>query len=929
MIARNSGHAGALPGEQAALLALQSASMRAPATRCPAARPFIAAFMVTTCLTGLPATAIAQGLAAIAAKTSATPAAASVPAPVPIAVPVAETIKAINIVGAQRLESDTIRSYITLRVGEAYTQTLADQALKDLFATELFADVQVRNDAGTVTITVKENPVINRIILEGNKRIKEEKILPEIKLAARQIFTRSKVRADVARIIEQYKRQGRFAATVEPKMVKLDQNRVDIIFEIHEGPKSKVRQINLIGNKVFKASALRSQMVTKQSRLFRVFSSGTSYDPDKLAYDQQKLRQFYLTNGYADFRVVSAVAELTPDKKDFIITYVVEEGQRYKFGNVKVESQLRDFDGDALAKRLPMKQGDWYNAKAVEDNVDRLTEAAGTLGYAFADVRPDFNRNKDTLTMDVDFRIAEAPRVYVEKIDVNGNTLTQDKVVRREFRLAEGDAFNTLQIKRTTNRINSLGYFQEKFEVEQKQGTAPDRIILEANVEEKPTGQLQLSAGYSSLESFIFQASIEQRNFRGRGQTVGLSVDYSRFSRSVQASFTEPYLFDRNVSFGFDIYRKDLNSFNFLNNSRNTTYKQATTGFQARIGLPLTEFSSLIGRYTFNVDNITLDRGTYFTDRVTPGVQACDPLLAGRYLCDTIGRRTSSILGTSLVYDTLDNRQHPSRGFQAVLGADFAGLGGSVGYARLTASAAKYFPLPKKFIFSLRGEAGAIKSLKNRNIPGTDDVYLTDRFQLGEPNFRGFDIRGVGPRVVRKQLLPDATGAYTIVNNDKNSFSDDALGGRYYYLAHAELEIPLGSGAKELGIRPSIFMDAGAVWGIKRPPTTTQSTPIYSQITGVDASCNVTGTTLTNNATNAAPPACLLTSGATTLANNIAISPFQETFFNSTPKPRLTVGIGFNWNSPFGPFRIDFAKTLLKQAGDNTKSFSFNVGTQY
>lgn len=920
-------------------------------------RPLMAALMVTTCLTGLPGTGLAQGTAAMAAKV---PAAAPVAAPAPALAPAPaiETIKAINIIGAQRLEPDTIRSYITLKLGDAYTQTAADQALKDLFATELFADVSVKNDAGTVTITVKENPVINRIILEGNKRIKEDKILPEIKLAARQIFTRSKVRADVARIIEQYKRQGRFAASVEPKMVKLDQNRVDIIFEIHEGPKSKVRQINVIGNKVFKASALRAQMVTKQSRLFRIFSSGTSYDPDKLAYDQQKLRQFYLTNGYADFRVVSAVAELTPDKKDFIITYVVEEGKRYKFGNVKVESQLRDFDGDALAKRLPMKTGNWYNAKLVEDNVDRLTEAAGTLGYAFADVRPDFNRNKDSLTMDVDFRIAEAPRVYVERIDVNGNTLTQDKVVRREFRLAEGDAFNTLQVKRTTNRINSLGYFQEKFEVEQKQGSAPDRIVLEANMEEKPTGQLQLSAGYSSLESFIFQASIEQRNFRGRGQTIGLSVDYSRYTRSVQASFTEPYLFDKNVSFGMDVYRRDLNSFNFLNNTRNTTYKQTTTGFQARVGLPLTEFTSLIGRYTFNLDNVTLDPGTYYSDRITPGVLQCDPLLAGRYLCDTIGQRTSSIVGTSLIYDTLDNRLHPSRGVQAVLGADFAGLGGSVRYARVTASAARYFPLPKKFIFSLRGEAGAIRALKSRNQAGTDDVYLTDRFQLGEPNFRGFDIRGVGPRVVRKPLIAqtDTDGSVTgtvgstyynqnIYSTDKNTWTDDALGGRFYYLGHAELEIPLGSGAKELGIRPSIFMDFGAVWGIKQPVTTTLIAPqflathdssgnaLYTQITAATdtstaANCTATATatTTTTIAINPAPV------GSCTAANTAignTIQPFREFYFNSTPKPRLSVGVGFNWNSPFGPFRIDFAKTLLKQDGDNTKSFSFNVGTQF
>ncbi|OZA61523.1 MAG: outer membrane protein assembly factor BamA, partial [Sphingomonadales bacterium 39-62-4] len=458
--------------------------------------------------------------------------------PAPAPVPVGDTIRTVTIDGSQRLESDTILSYIRLRPGQTYTQALGDQALKDLYATELFADVSLRNNGGDVVIQVKENPVINRIILEGNKRLKEDKILPEIKLAARQIFTRSKVRADVARIIELYKRQGRFAASVEPKMVMLEQNRVDIVFEISEGPKSKVRQINILGNEKFSDGDLRGQMVTKQARFFRLFSSGTSYDPDRLAFDQQKLRQFYLTEGYADFRVVSAVAELTPDKRDFIITYVVEEGDRYKFGDVKVDSQLRDFDGDKLAERLPMKAGDWYNAKMVEDQVDGLTETAGAFGYAFADVRPDFARNKDDLTMSVTFRIAEAPRTYVERVDVNGNTLTQDKVVRREFRIAEGDAFNTFQIKRSTNRIKSLGYFQEKFEIEQKPGSAPDRIILEANVEEKPTGELQLSAGFSSLESFIFQGSIRQNNFRGRGQTIGLSVDYSRYTRSVQVSFT-------------------------------------------------------------------------------------------------------------------------------------------------------------------------------------------------------------------------------------------------------------------------------------------------------------------------------------------------------------------------------------------------------
>ncbi|MEO0032212.1 MAG: outer membrane protein assembly factor BamA [Pseudomonadota bacterium] len=870
--------------------------------------------MATSALCAVPNAAMAapQDKPVKAAKVKpgrAVPIPLDAPAPAPTAAAPApavaqQAVKSITVDGAQRLESDTILSYIRMRAGDPYTQASADQVLKDLYATELFADVQLRNNDGNVVIQVKENPVVNRIILEGNKRLKEDKILPEIKLSARQIFTRSKVRADVARIIELYKRQGRFAASVEPKMVMLDQNRVDIVFEIQEGPKSKVRQINIIGNEKFSDGELRGQMVTKQARAFRLFSSGTSYDPDRLAFDQQKLRQYYLTKGYADFRVVSAVAELTPDKRDFIITYVVEEGQRYHLGDVKVDSQLRDFDGEQLAKKLPLRTGDWYNAKAVEDTVDSLTETAGSFGYAFADVRPDFNRDKDKLTMSVTFRIAEAPRVYVERVDVNGNTLTQDKVIRREFRLAEGDAFNSYQIKRSSNRIKSLGFFQEKFEVEQKPGSAQDRIILEANVEEKPTGQLQLSAGFSSLESFIFQASIQQNNFRGRGQTIGLSGDYSRYSRSVQVSFTEPYLFDRNVSLGVDVYRRDYNSFNYFNTNRNTTYKQATTGFQVRAGVPLTEYMSLIGRYTLNFDDVTLDQSTYYLNG------SCSVLLAGRYLCDAIGKRTSSILGASLVYDTLDNRLRPTKGTSLVVGGDVAGLGGSVKYARITANAARYFPLGKGFVFSLRGEGGAIKALSHRyDADGNpiEDVRLTDRFFLGEPQIRGFDIRGVGPRVLRKYYQRDASGNFTTVSTDRNNWVDDALGGRYYYLGHAELELPLGSGAREMGLRPSIFMDAGAVWGVKSPSTSSGVILYTDKLTGK----------ITTSAT------------ASDGSANTAYQKYDEVYVGNSPKPRISVGIGVNWNSPFGPFRIDFAKVLSKVEGDDPKTFTFNVGTQF
>ena len=891
------------------------------ANACQVSRLSIA-LMGSSILAGLPQAALAQA-----------PAPAVAPAPALIqAAPVAAavTIQSIAIEGAQRLEGDTVLSYIHMRVGDLYTEAAADEALKDLYATELFTDVQVRNDGGRVVITIKENPVINRIILEGNKHLKEDKINPEIKLAPRQIFTRSKVRADVARIIELYKRQGRFAATVEPKMVMLDQNRVDIVFEISEGPKSKVRQINLIGNQHFSDGTLHGVMMTKEARPLHLFRGGTSYDPDKMAYDQQKLRQFYLTQGYADFRVVSAVAELTPDKKDFIITYVVEEGKRYKFGDVKVESQLRDFDGESLAKQLPMKKGMWYNAKQVEDTIDKLNETAGVFGYAFADARPDYQRDPKTLTMGVTFQIAEAPRVYVERIDVNGNTLTQDKVVRREFRLAEGDAFNSLQVKRSTNRIKSLGYFQEKFEVAQKPGSAKDRIILEANVEEKPTGELQLSAGYSSLESFIFQASVQQRNFRGRGQTVGLSGSISRYSKSVELSFTEPYLFDKNVALGVDIYRRDYNNFNYLNANRNTIYSQATTGFQVRLGLPLTEYMSLVGRYTLNYDDVSLDQTQFYTNGT------CDPLLAGRYLCDAEGKRTSSILGASLVYDNLDNRVHPSKGRTASVGVDFAGLGGSVKYLRLRANGAQYWPVGKGFIFSVQGEGGIIKSLKSRNIAGSDDIYLTDRFYLGEPQIRGFDIRGVGPRVVRKPLLADANGNYALdnVSTDKNTWSDDSIGGRFYYMARAEMEIPLGSGAKELGIRPSVFIDAGAVWGVVHPQTTFSTVAIPNTIvdpTDPTGKRFVAAYTQVNADGTATTVANAISTVDNTTANTpqIKAQPYQEFFYGDTALPRISIGIGFNWNSPFGPFRIDFAKSLLHAKGDNTKTFTFNVGTQF
>ena len=845
--------------------------------------------LLGTALAGLPAFAQDAPAPAPAVDTAQAP---PLPSDAPAVSSVgSSTVRAIIVRGTERLEPETVRSYIELNPGDAYDRERLDKALKDLYASELFADVTIRDDSGTLIVEVKENPVINRIVIEGSKRVKEDKIREEIRVAPRQIFTRSKARADVARILELYRRSGRFAASVEPKIIQLDQNRVDLVFEINEGAKSKVRQINILGNSKFKDGQLRASMATRQARPWRFFASNDTYDPDRLAYDQQKLRQFYLTEGYADFRVVSSTAELTPDRKDFIVTYVVDEGERYKFGRVELDSQIRDIKDKEFKPLIKITPGDWYNAQKIETTVDTLSETAGLLGYAFAEVRPQFDRDKEKREMNVTFSINEAPRVYVEKININGNTLTRDNVIRREFRLGEGDAFNSFKVKRTRDRIQGLGFFQEKFDIEQKPGSAPDKVILEANVQEKPTGELQVSAGFSSLERFILSLSIRQRNFRGLGQELRASANISSYSKSVELGFTEPYLFGRNLALGVDLFRRDYSSFRYTGtgNDRDTTYQQTTTGGQVRVGFPITEFWAASFRYGLSQDKISLD--SIYND----ANGNCDPLLAGRYLCDSIGNRTTSSVGYSIIFDNLNNRLRPSAGQRLTFSQDFAGVGGGVQYLRSRGTYDHYWALfGSGFVLNLGGEAGYIWGYGKDPGNGSDKIRINDRFFLGEPELRGFGIRGVGPRVVRRLL-----GANGAVLTDKASETDDAIGGRAFYRARAEVQIPLGSAGAELGLRPSIFVDTGAVFGVKTPNLICQNPPAP----------------LPQN------PACA--------ANTTGASGFQEEFLGNTPRPRVSVGAGVSWNSPFGPFRFDVAKALVKVPGDNTKIFQFNVGTQF
>ena len=826
----------------------------------------------------------------------------------PAPAPASAVIRSINVRGNQRLEAETIRSYANLQPGQTYTTETLDAALKALYDTELFADVVISGgDTGNIVITVQENPVINRIVLEGNRRIKDDKILPEIKLAPRQMFTRSKVRADVERIIDLYERQGRFAARVEPKIVQLDQNRVDLIFEIYEGDVSKIRQINIIGNEQFSDGRLKKEMFSREAGgILGFLRSNDSYDPDRLAADQQKLRVFYLTQGYADFRVVSALAELTPDRRDFIITYVIEEGPRYRFGTVEAESALRDLPPARVMQIVDVKPGEWFDAKAVEDAVVELQEVAGTLGYAFADIGPNYNRDPQNRVMNITFRIGETQRTYVERIDIQGNTVTRDKVIRREFRLNEGDAFNTVKLKRSQDRVRSLGFFQDELEIKQTEGSAPDRVVLGLDVEEKSTGELALSAGYSSLEQFILSASIAERNFMGKGQELNAGVNWSRYARSAQLGFVEPYLFDRQILLGGQIYRRDYNSFRFdSDGDRDQTYSQVSTGAGVRLGFPVTEFLNFGTRYNLVLDDVSLDEDVFFTDPDDEGPlpAECDPRLVGQYLCDEVGKRTTSLIGYSAIFDNTDALR-ATRGQRLTFVQDFAGLGGDVRYLRTRAEATKYFDVGGDWILSGHAEGGYIHALEDAPGPGRDPIRITDRF-FGQ-QMRGFDIRGIGPRILR---IPYDSEGNLIEDED---LASDALGGRAYYMGRVELEVPTSAGIKSLGLRPSAFIDIGSVFlldtpnltnfvAICTPPEDSEEDPVTIN-PGDPVDC---------------PEDFTRTNG------------FAERFVGNTASPRLSIGIGANWVSPFGPLRIDLAYPILKEEGDDSKIFSFNVGTRF
>ncbi|ODT63573.1 MAG: outer membrane protein assembly factor BamA [Phenylobacterium sp. SCN 69-14] len=677
-------------------------------------------------------------------------------------------VQRIIVRGNERIEQSTILSYLPIQPGETLDAAKADLALKTLFRTDLFSDVKVDLQGSDMIVTVVENPIINKVVFEGNSGLKEDKLRDEVTVRPRGIFTRAKVQQDVQRIIELYRRSGRISAQVTPKIVELPQKRVDLIFEINEGPKSGVLRVNFLGNKEFSDNDLRDVVVTEQTTWYKFFATNANYDPDRLEYDKEQLRKHYRNRGFYDFRVISAIAELAPDKNGFVITYTLDEGREYKFGKITVETELQKLDKNVLQQLVPIRSGETYQDEKIEAATDTLTFAAGAAGFAAVDVRPRYTPNKETGLVDVVFQVREGPRVYVERIDVTGNTRTLDYVIRREMNLVEGDAYNRALVDRSRNNIRALGFFKD-VTIEETPGTAPDRTNLQVKVEEQPTGELSFSAGYSSVDQLVLDLGVTERNFRGRGQNVRARVQVGSLRQQVDFGFTEPRFLGRDLAGGVDLYsyRYDLTEY--------SAYKTVTIGGNLRLAFPLTLNSRLSTRYILRQEEVQLDDAY------------CDPNapIVSRAVCDSRGEFLTSLIGYTYLYDRRNDPINPTRGFRFDISQDLAGIGGDVNYISTEVTGGWYHGFNKDFILSFTGQAGYIAGWNG------DTVRVNSHFYKGGNTFRGFETAGIGPR-------------------DTNYGRSDALGGRAYAIGSAELTIPTGL-PDQYGIKASLFTDVGTL----------------------------------------------------------------------------------------------------------------------
>ena len=802
----------------------------------------------------------------------------------------AQTANSIVVQGNRRVEAETIRSYFRPGPGGRLGAGEIDEGLKALYATGLFSDVRINQSGGRLVVSVVENPVINQVAFEGNKKAKDEQLKTEIQSKPRGTLSKPTVQADVQRIIEIYHRSGRFDVRVEPKIIELPNNRVNLVFEISEGAKTGVKDLRFVGARAFSHGRLKDIIKTAESNWLSFLQTGDIYDPDRVEADRDLLRRFYLKHGYADVRIVSAVGEYDPAKKGFIVTFTIDEGSQYRVGTVDVVSNVHAIDPATLRGRLKLSAGNVYNADLVEKSVEAMTIEAAKRGYAFATVRPRGDRNFEAKTINLAFVVEEGTRAYIERINVVGNVRTRDYVIRREFDISEGDAYNRALIDRAERRLKNLNYFKT-VKITNEPGSAPDRIVINVNVEEMATGEFSISGGYSTADGFLSEVSVADRNLMGRGQFAKASVQFGQRTRGFDLSFVEPYLLGYRMAGGIDLFVRQNLASNYV------SYDSKTYGTNLKLGFALTEELAFSPRYSIYRQEITLP--DYLNDcKFSPNALVNNPVPGvngvglgqppGVSLVTEAARTdggncysngeaslavrkelangpvTVSLVGYSLAYSTLDNNKSPTSGLYAELKQDFAGVGGDVNFVRTSAETRNYYEVYSDIVAVLKLQGGHIGGW------GSKDLRMLDHFQMGPNLVRGFAPAGIGPR--------DLTSGTTY----------DALGGSMFWGASVEAQTPLYFLPKEIGIKVAAFADAGSLWGYKGPTT-----------------WNVTGETLTVGDQN---------------------------------KIRSSVGFGLIWDSPLGPLRFDLAYPITKWCGndstgapvcDRTQVFRFSGGTRF
>jgi outer membrane protein insertion porin family len=711
----------------------------------------------------------------------------------------AQSAGSIVVEGNRRVEADTIRSYFRTNPGERLDSYKIDQALKALYATGLFQDVRINQAGGRMVVTVIENPVINRVAFEGNKKIKDEQLSNEIQSKPRGTLSRPTVQADVQRIVETYRRNGRFDIRVDPKIIDLPNNRVDLVFEIKEGDKTGVKKILFVGNTSYRDQRLKDEIKTTETMPILSFLQTTDiYDPDRIEADRDLLRRFYLKHGYADVRVVSANSVYDPEKKGFIVTFTIEEGARYKFGKVEIQSNVPAVDAASLYSRLKATSGGVYNAEAVEKSVENLSIEVARRGYPFAVIRPHGDRDVPTHTINLAFSLDDGPRIYIERINIRGNSRTRDYVIRREFDLGEGDAYNRALVDRAERRLKNLNYFKS-VKIGNEPGSAPDRIVLNVDVEEQPTGDFSIAGGFSTADGWMAELSISERNLLGQGQFARFAVQYGERVRGFELSFAEPYFMGYRLGVGIDLYAKQTLASSYI------SYDTETVGIGLRAGFALSEELSFQTRYNIYTQKVTLP--DYLNNcRLSPaapinggaGVLSSDPCYADGEASLAVrkelaaGSVLGSVFGYTFAYNTLDNNKNPTSGLYAEFKQDFAGIGGDINFIRSTVDTRSYYEMFSDVVAVLHLQGGNVMGW------GGKDLRMLDHFQMGPNLVRGFAPSGLGPR-------------------DLSTLTTDPLGGTLYWGASIEAQTPFFFLPKDAGLKGAVFADAGSLWDYKGP----------------------------------------------------------------------------------------------------------------